>query len=248
MNSPSQNNSNVKTNNTIALKINKNNNMHTPNNLLHTNNNIIRLTNNTTNKKHEEKIQMKKPLLNINSKSKEKEKETKVLKMERSKGKENKIINNKSKDKDNKVILLNGKIKDNKIINLNKNKDNNKVIILNKAKAKDTTKITMNSKSQPKEKESILNKINMNKNITNEKKGHKSPNPGNAILKKKILVGNPKPKQTPVIKISPSKLPKDKINSTKIRLNTDNIIDSKKQMNKTITNRKVEKSPVSLKK
>ena len=248
MNSPSQNNSNAKTNNTIALKINKNNNMHTPNNLLHTNNNIIRLTNNTTNKKHEEKIQMKKPLLNINSKSKEKEKETKVLKMERSKGKENKIINNKSKDKDNKVILLNGKIKDNKIINLNKNKDNNKVIILNKAKAKDTTKITMNSKSQPKEKESILNKINMNKNITNEKKGHKSPNPGNAILKKKILVGNPKPKQTPVIKISPSKLPKDKINSTKIRLNTDNIIDSKKQMNKTITNRKVEKSPVSLKK
>ena len=248
MNSPSQNNSNAKTNNTIALKINKNNNMHTPNNLLHTNNNIIRLTNNTTNKKHEEKIQMKKPLLNINSKSKEKEKETKVLKMERSKGKENKIINNKSKDKDNKVILLNGKIKDNKIINLNKNKDNNKVIILNKAKAKDTTKITMNSKSQPKEKESILNKINMNKNINNEKKGHKSPNPGNAILKKKILVGNPKPKQTPVIKISPSKLPKDKINSTKIRLNTDNIIDSKKQMNKTITNRKVEKSPVSLKK
>ena len=248
MNSPSQNNSNAKTNNTIALKINKNNNMHTPNNLLHTNNNIIRLTNNSTNKKHEEKIQMKKPLLNINSKSKEKEKETKVLKMERSKGKENKIINNKSKDKDNKVILLNGKIKDNKIINLNKNKDNNKVIILNKAKAKDTTKITMNSKSQPKEKESILNKINMNKNITNEKKGHKSPNPGNAILKKKILVGNPKPKQTPVIKISPSKLPKDKINSTKIRLNTDNIIDSKKQMNKTITNRKVEKSPVSLKK
>ena len=248
MNSPSQNNSNAKTNNTIALKINKNNNMHTPNNLLHTNNNIIRLTNNTANKKHEEKIQMKKPLLNINSKSKEKEKETKVLKMERSKGKENKIINNKSKDKDNKVILLNGKIKDNKIINLNKNKDNNKVIILNKAKAKDTTKITMNSKSQPKEKESILNKINMNKNITNEKKGHKSPNPGNAILKKKILVGNPKPKQTPVIKISPSKLPKDKINSTKIRLNTDNIIDSKKQMNKTITNRKVEKSPVSLKK
>ena len=247
MNSPSQNNSNVKTNNTIALKINKNNNMHTPNNLLHPNNNIIRLTNNTTNKKHEEKIQMKKPLLNINSKSKEKEKETKVLKMERSKGKENKIINNKSKDKDNKVILLNGKIKDNKIINLNKNKDNNKVIILNKAKAKDT-KITMNSKSQPKEKESILNKINMNKNINNEKKGHKSPNPGNAILKKKILVGNPKQKQTPVIKISPSKLPKDKINSTKIRLNTDNIIDSKKQMNKTITNRKVEKSPVSLKK
>ena len=246
MNSPSQNSSNSKTNNTISLKINKNNNnMHTPNNLLHTNNNIIRLTNNTSNKKHEEKITMKKPLLNINSKSKEKE--NKIMKLERSKGKENKIINNKSKDKDNKVILINGKIKENKIINLNKNKDNNKVIILNKTKVKDN-KINTSSKSQPKEKENILNKISMNKNITNEKKGHKSPNPGNTILKKKILVGNPKQKQSPVIKISPSKLPKEKINSSKIRLNTDNIIDSKKQINKTITTRKIEKSPVSLKK
>jgi serine/threonine kinase 38 len=246
MNSPSQNSSNSKTNNTISLKINKNNNnMHTPNNLLHTNNNIIRLTNNTSNKKHEEKITMKKPLLNINSKSKEKE--NKIMKLERSKGKENKIINNKSKDKDNKVILINGKIKENKIINLNKNKDNNKVIILNKAKVKDN-KINTSSKSQPKEKENILNKISMNKNITNEKKGHKSPNPGNTILKKKILVGNPKQKQSPVIKISPSKLPKEKLNSAKIRLNTDNIIDSKKQINKTITTRKIEKSPVSLKK
>jgi len=246
MNSPSQNSSNSKTNNTISLKINKNNNnMHTPNNLLHTNNNIIRLTNNTSNKKHEEKITMKKPLLNINSKSKEKE--NKIMKLERSKGKENKIINNKSKDKDNKVILINGKIKENKIINLNKNKDNNKVIILNKAKVKDN-KINTSSKSQPKEKENILNKISMNKNINNEKKGHKSPNPGNTILKKKILVGNPKQKQSPVIKISPSKLPKEKLNSAKIRLNTDNIIDSKKQINKTITTRKIEKSPVSLKK
>ena len=247
MNSPSQNNSNSK-NNTIALKINKNNNnMHTPNNLLHTNNNIIRLTNNTSSKKHDEKITMKKPLININSKSKEKEKENKIVKLERSKGKENKIINNKSKDKDNKVILINGKIKEKNIINLNKNKDNNKVIILNKAKAKDN-KINTSSKSQPKEKENILNKISMNKNIINEKKGHKSPNPGNTILKKKILVGNPKQKQSPVIKISPNKLPKEKINSAKIRLNTDNIIDSKKQVNKTITTRKIEKSPVSLKK
>ena len=247
MNSPSQNNSNSK-NNTIALKINKNNNnMHTPNNLLHTNNNIIRLTNNTSSKKHDEKITMKKPLININSKSKEKEKENKIVKLERSKGKENKIINNKSKDKDNKVILINGKIKEKNIINLNKNKDNNKVIILNKAKAKDN-KINTSSKSQPKEKENILNKISMNKNIINEKKGHKSPNPGNTILKKKILVGNPKQKQSPVIKISPNKLPKEKINSAKIRLNTDNIIDRKKQVNKTITTRKIEKSPVSLKK
>ena len=188
---------------------------------------------------------MKKPLLNINSKSKEKDKDNKILKMDRSKGKENKIINNKSKDKENKVILINSKIKDNKIINLNNNKDKNKVIILNKAKAKDTSKINTNSKSQPKEKENILNKISMSKNIKEEKKGHKSPNPGNTIIKKKILIGNPKQKQSPVIKISPNKLPKEKINSAKIRLNTDNVADSKKQINKTITTRKVEKSPVS---
>ena len=243
MNSPSPN-TKIGNNNTIALKINKNN-MNTPNNLVHTNNNIIRLTNNSSNKKHQEKIQMKKPLLNINSKSKEKDKDNKILKMDRSKGKENKIINNKSKDKENKVILINSKIKDNKIINLNNNKDKNKVIILNKAKAKDTSKINTNSKSQPKEKENILNKISMSKNIKEEKKGHKSPNPGNTIIKKKILIGNPKQKQSPVIKISPNKLPKEKINSAKIRLNTDNVADSKKQINKTITTRKVEKSPVS---
>ena len=89
--------------------------------------------------------------------------------MSRSKGKENKLLNNKSKDKDNKVIIINGKLKENKIINLNKDKDNNKVILLTKTKVKDT-KITTSSKSQPKEKESILNRINMNKNIKEEKK------------------------------------------------------------------------------
>ena len=36
--------------------------------------------------------------------------------MNLSKGKENKLINNKSKDKDNKVMLINGKIKDTKKI------------------------------------------------------------------------------------------------------------------------------------
>jgi len=240
-NNISNSNQNGNNNNTILLKINKNIDMHTPNNLLHTNNNIIRLTNNSSNKKQEEKKINKKPL--INSKSKEKEKDNKNIKMNLSKGKENKLINNKSKDKDNKVILINGKIKENKIINLNKNKDTNKVIILNKAKAKDN-KSNTNSKSQPKEKESILNKINISKNIKEEKKGHKSPNPGNNILKKKILVGNPKPKQGTVIKISPGKIAKEKINSSKIRLNTDNLIDSKKQIIKTVTNRKIEKSPV----
>ena len=235
-------NINISDNNTIQIKINKNNNIHSPNNLNHPNNNIIRLTNNTSNK--EEKNSNKKPLINVNSKSKEKGKDNKVLKMNLSKGKENKLINNKSKDKDNKVMLINGKIKDTKIINLNKSKDNNKVIILNKGKVKDN-KISMNSKSQPKEKESILNKINMGKNIKEEKKGHKSPNPGNTILKKKILVVNPKTKTGTVIKISPNKITKDKINSPKIRLNTDNINENKKQVVKTSTNRKMEKSPLS---
>ena len=166
--------------------------------------------------------------------------------MNRSKEKENKLLNNKSKDKDNKVMLINGKISNNKIITSNKTKDNNKVIILNKAKVKDS-KITSNSKSQPKEKESILNKINMSKNIKEEKKGHKSPNPGNTILKKKILVGNSKQKPGTVIKISPSKIPKEKLNSAKIRLNTDNISgDNKKQTIKAVTNRKGEKSPSSI--
>ena len=247
VNNSNQNiNNNINNNNTIPLKINKNNNMHTPNNLVHTNNNIIRLTNNSNNKKHEEKIpNNKNQLININSKSKEKSKDNKVIKMNRTKGKEDKLLNNKSKDKDNKAILINGKIKNNKIINLNKNKDNNKVIILNKAKAKDN-KINTNSKSQPKEKESILNKINMNKIVKEEKKGHKSPNPGNVVLKKKILIGNTKTKPGNMIKISPSKIPKEKINSAKIRLNTDNTNnENKKQIIKTVTNRKGEKSPSS---
>ena len=235
-------------NNKIQLNINKNNNLHSPKNLLHTKNNIIKLTNNSnsSNKKHEEKIQIKKhPLINVSSKSKEKDNENNILKMSRSKGKENKLLNNKSKDKDNKVIIINGKLKENKIINLNKNKDNNKVILLTKTKVKDT-KITTSSKSQPKEKESILNRINMNKNIKEEKKGHRSPNPGNVILKKKILVGNTKTKPGVVIKISPSKIPKEKINTGKIRLNTDNInTEGKIQIIKTITNKKGEKSPLA---
>ena len=241
-------NQNINNSNTIELKLNKNNNnLLTPNNLLHTNNNIIRLTSNSSNKKALEKCEnKKKPLLNINSKSKEKVKENNIIKMNRSKEKENKLLTNKSKDKDNKVMLINGKISNNKIITSNKTKDNNKVIILNKAKVKDS-KITSNSKSQPKEKESILNKINMSKNIKEEKKGHKSPNPGNTILKKKILVGNSKQKPGTVIKISPSKIPKEKLNSAKIRLNTDNISgDNKKQTIKAVTNRKGEKSPSSI--
>ena len=239
-------NSNNINKNTIALKINKNNNLNSPNNLLHTNNNIIRLTNNLSNKKPDEKLIKKNPLINITDKNKELYDENKMIKKNRSKGKENKLFNMKSKDKDNKVILTTTKIKDNKIINLNKSKDNNKVIIINKSKIKDT-KLISNSKSQPKENEnSLLNKISINKNIKEEKKGHKSPIPGNTILKKKILVGNQKTKLGNVIKISPTKIPKEKINSAKIRLNTDNVnSENKKQMIKTVTNRKGEKSPVS---
>ena len=110
-------NQNMNNSNTIELKLNKNNNnLLTPNNLLHTNNNIIRLTSNSSTKKPQEKIEnKKKPLININSKSKEKIKDNKIIKMNRSKEKENKLINNKSKDKDNKVMLINSKISNNKI-------------------------------------------------------------------------------------------------------------------------------------
>ena len=239
------NNKNINNNkNTISLKISKNNNMNSPNNLLHTNNNIIRLTNDSSGKKPEEKIIKRSPLI-INTKINDNEDSKKIIKMNRSKGKENQLINNKSKDKDNKMIITTTKLKDNKIINLNKSKENNKVIILNKGKTKEN-KLNTNSKSQPKEKESILNKININKNIKEEKKGHKSPNPGNTILKKKILVGVQKSKQGNVIKISPSKMPKEKINSAKLRLNKDIInSDNKKQIIKNVINRKVEKSPSS---
>ena len=239
------NNKNINNNkNTISLKISKNNNMNSPNNLLHTNNNIIRLTNDSSGKKPEEKIIKRSPLI-INTKINDNEDKKKIIKMNRSKGKENQLINNKSKDKDNKMIITTTKLKDNKIINLNKSKENNKVIILNKGKTKEN-KLNTNSKSQPKEKESILNKININKNMKEEKKGHKSPNPGNTILKKKILVGVQKSKQGNVIKISPSKMPKEKINSAKLRLNKDIInSDNKKQIVKNVINRKVEKSPSS---
>ena len=239
------NNKNINNNkNTISLKISKNNNMNSPTNLLHTNNNIIRLTNDSSGKKPEEKIIKRSPLI-INTKINDNEDKKKIIKMNRSKGKENQLINNKSKDKDNKMIITTTKLKDNKIINLNKSKENNKVIILNKGKTKEN-KLNTNSKSQPKEKESILNKININKNIKEEKKGHKSPNPGNTILKKKILVGVQKSKQGNVIKISPSKMPKEKINSAKLRLNKDIInSDNKKQIVKNVINRKVEKSPSS---
>ena len=42
------------------------------------------------------------------------------------------------------------------------------------------------------------------------------------MIKKKIIISNPKPKPGQVIKISPGKIPKEKINSAKGRVNTDN--------------------------
>jgi len=57
-------------------------------------------------------------------------------------------------------------------------------------------------------------------------------------------------KQGTVIKISPGKTSKEKINTAKVRLNTDNKADAKKPLSKqgprpvkTAVNRKVEKSP-----
>jgi len=57
-------------------------------------------------------------------------------------------------------------------------------------------------------------------------------------------------KQGTVIKISPGKISKEKINTAKVRLNTDNTADAKKPLSKqgprpvkTAVNRKVEKFP-----
>jgi len=57
-------------------------------------------------------------------------------------------------------------------------------------------------------------------------------------------------KQGTVIKISPGKISKEKINSAKVRLNTDNTADAKKPLSKQgprpvkiAVNRKVEKFP-----
>jgi hypothetical protein len=189
--------------------------------------------------------------ININSKSKEKDSKNIGINS-KSKEKDNNkvIILNKSKDKDTKLISK-SKEKDNKIIPLNrsKGKDNKVIKTTNKSKGKD---IPAENKKEPIIQKSITstNKKSITKNIKEVKKGNKSPNPGNGVIRKKILVTNPKQKQGPIIKISPGKIPKDKINSAKGRLNTDNNTDSKKPMSKqgqklvkNGSNRKGEKSP-----
>ena len=246
----------------------KNNSNNSNNDNLSLGNNIIRLNNNSTgnNTQNRNTSKNKEKVINVNSKSKEKD--GKIIKMNKSKEKDGKIINininNKSKEKDGKKIILNkSKEKDNKIINIkNKSKEkDNKIIVLNKSKGKDKKMVNISNKSKGKEvssenkKEPIIQKSvtstnKLPKNIKEVKKGNKSPNPGNGIIKKKILLGNPKQKQGPALKISPGKIPKDKINSSKGRLNTDNNSEIKKQINKqglkpgkTSSSRKGEKSP-----
>ena len=274
------NNNNNKEKNSNSIKLNnpKNNN-YSNTNLANGTNNIIRLNNNNSgvNSQNRNTSKNKDKIIPINSKSKEKD--TKIIKMNRSKEKDNKAINinskskekdskniginSKSKEKDNKVIILNkSKDKDTKLISKSKEKDN-KIIPLNRSKGKDNKVIKTTNKSKGKDipaenkKEPVIqksitstNKKSITKNIKEVKKGNKSPNPGNGIIKKKILVTNPKQKQGPIIKISPGKIPKDKINSAKGRLNTDNNTDSKKPMSKqgqklvkNGSNRKGEKSP-----
>ena len=273
------NNNKEKNSNSIKLNNPKNNN-NSNTNLANGTNNIIRLNNNNSgvNSQNRNTSKGKDKIIPINSKSKEKD--TKIIKMNRSKEKDNKAINinSKSKEKDSKNIGINSKSKEkdnNKVIILNKSKDkdtkliskskekDNKIIPLNRSKGKDNKVIKTTNKSKGKDipaenkKEPVIqksitstNKKSINKNIKEVKKGNKSPNPGNGVIRKKILVTNPKQKQGPIIKISPGKIPKDKINSTKGRLNTDNNTDSKKPMSKqgqklvkNGSNRKGEKSP-----
>ena len=281
-NKQSNNNDNPSKANNIVLTNPKNNNNNTNNNnIIRINNNsgMSNSQNRNTSKNKEKVIP-----INSRSKEKDgkiikmnrnKEKDGKIININsKSKEKEGKAIgiSNKSKEKDGKVINISNKSKekDGKVININsksKEKDG-KVIVLNKSKGKDIKAININNKSKGKEtpgeakKEPTIqkmvntaNKISINKNIKEVKKGNKSPNPGNGVLKKKIILGNPKQKQGPVIKISPNKIPKEKINSAKPRLNTDSnnsnsTSDNKKPVSKqgqrtikTMSNRKSEKSP-----
>ena len=136
-------------------------------------------------------------VINMNSKSKEKD--PKMIIINKSKEKDPKIINmnSKSKEKDNKVIILNkSKGKDNKMVNTS-----------SKSKGKDNPNSNSNSNSHSNENKkeptmatviqknvSANNKISINKNIKEVKKGNKSPNPSNGVVKKKIVVSNPKQK------------------------------------------------------
>ncbi len=277
-NSHNKNSNNSHNNNSNNSHNNNSHNNNNHNNIIRLNNNSGGKNSQNRNKsKNKEKIinlnsKSKEKDTKIIKMNKSKEKDSKVININsKSKEKDNKIINinSKSKEKDNnKIVTVNNKSKekDPKIINSNnksKEKDN-KVIILNNSKGKEIKKINnINSKSKGKEapsenvKEPTLqknlnsnNKISINKNIKEVKKGNKSPNPGNGIIKKKIIISNPKQKQGPVIKISPNKIPKEKVHSAKVRVNTENNSDIKKPTSKqgqkpvkTVIKRKIEKSP-----
>ena len=227
---------------------NNNNNLSKGNNnIIRLNNNSGNNTQQRNGSKNKEKMintnsKSKEKDTKIIKMNKSKEKDNKIINVNsKSKEKDGKIINltSKSKEKENKIISMNSKSKEkeNKIININsKSKEKEgKKIVLNKSKGKDAKIININSKSKGKEspnelkKEPVIqksvtstNKISIAKNIKEVKKGNKSPNPGNGMIKKKIIISNPKPKPGQVIKISPGKIPKEKINSAKGRVNTDN--------------------------
>ena len=256
--------------------VNSNNNLNHNNNIIRLNNNNSRGSNskNKSSSKNKEKMipigsKNKEKDGKIIKMNRSKEKDGKIINSSsKSKEKDGKIINinSKSKEKDGKIINMNSKSKekDGKVININsksKEKDG-KVIILNRSKGKDIKVINSNSKSKGKEtpteikKEQPIqkisntaNKITINKNIKEVKKGNKSPNPGNGVPKKKIVLGNPKQKQGPIIKISPGKNIKEKTNSAKQRVNTENNNSGNKKPSskqgqknvKTMSNRKSEK-------
>ena len=227
---------------------NNNNNLSKGNNnIIRLNNNSGNNTQQRNGSKNKEKMintnsKSKEKDTKIIKMNKSKEKDNKIINVNsKSKEKDGKVINltSKSKEKENKIISMNSKSKEkeNKIININsKSKEKEgKKIVLNKSKGKDAKIININSKSKGKEspnelkKEPVIqksvtstNKISIAKNIKEVKKGNKSPNPGNGMIKKKIIISNPKPKPGQVIKISPGKIPKEKINSAKGRVNTDN--------------------------
>ena len=254
---------------------NNNNNLSKGNNnIIRLNNNSGNNTQQRNGSKNKEKMintnsKSKEKDTKIIKMNKSKEKDNKIINVNsKSKEKDGKVINltSKSKEKENKIISMNSKSKEkeNKIININsKSKEKEgKKIVLNKSKGKDAKIININSKSKGKEspnelkKEPVIqksvtstNKISIAKNIKEVKKGNKSPNPGNGMIKKKIIISNPKPKPGQVIKISPGKIPKEKINSAKGRVNTDNneikkpLTKQGQRLQKPSGPRKNEKSP-----
>ena len=259
--------------------VNSNNNLNHNNNIIRLNNDKNSRGSNSQNKSSSKNKEKKIPIESKNKEkdgkiikmNRSKEKDNKIINSNsKSKEKDGKIINinRKNKEQDGKIINMNSKSKekDGKIISINsksKEKDG-KVIILNRSKGKDIKIINSNSKSKGKEtpteniKEQPIqkiintaNKISINKNIKEVKKGNKSPNPGNGLLKKKIILGNPKKRQGPIIKISPGKNLKENTNSAKKRVNTEsNNSENKKPSSKqgqknikTVPNRKNEKSP-----